>query len=71
MANKMMITGKVVKKPEHIELGKYNITVQTSGGREITVMVDSEGIDERILSQKVRGILNDMKREGDMRGGML
>ena len=48
MANKMMITGKVVKKPEHIELGKYNITVQTSGGREITVMVDSEGIDERI-----------------------
>ena len=25
MANKMMITGKVVKKPEHIELGKYNI----------------------------------------------
>ena len=45
MANKMMITGKVVKKPEHIELGKYNITVQTSGGREITVMVDSEGIN--------------------------
>jgi len=48
MANKMMITGKVVKKPEHIELGKYNITVQTAGGREITVMVDSEGINERI-----------------------
>lgn len=48
MANKMMITGKVVKKPEHIELGKYNITVQTAGGREITIMVDREGINERI-----------------------
>jgi len=45
---KMMITGEVIKKPEHIELGKYNVTVRTKGGKELTVMIDSEGIDERL-----------------------
>ena len=33
------------------------------------VVQKGEGIDERVLAQKVRGVLNDMKREGDMRGG--
>jgi len=45
---KMMITGEVIKKPKHIELGKYNVTVRTKGGKELTVMIDSEGIDERL-----------------------
>lgn len=44
----MMITGEVIKKPEHIELGKYNVTVMTKGGKELVVMIDSEGIDERL-----------------------
>lgn len=48
MDKKMMITGEVIKKPEHIELGKYNVTVRTKGGKELTVMIDSEGIDERL-----------------------
>ena len=48
MDKKMMITGKVIKKPEHIELGKYNVTVRTKGGKELTVMIDSDGIDERL-----------------------
>lgn len=48
MNNKMMITGEVIKKPEHIELGKYNVTVRTKGGKELIVMIDSEGIDERL-----------------------
>lgn len=48
MNNKMMITGEVIKKPEHIELGKYNVTVRTKGGKELTVMIDSEGIDEKL-----------------------
>lgn len=48
MNNKMMITGEVIKKPEHIKLGKYNVTVMTKGGKELTVMIDSEGIDERL-----------------------
>lgn len=48
MNNKMMITGEVIKKPEHIELGKYNVTVMTKGGKELVVMIDSEGIDERL-----------------------
>lgn len=48
MNRKMMITGEVIKKPEHIELGKYNVTVRTKGGKELTVMIDSEGIDERL-----------------------
>ena len=48
MDKKMMITGEVIKKPEHIELGKYNVTVRTKGGKELTVMIDSEGIDKRL-----------------------
>ena len=48
MEKKMMITGEVIKKPEHIELGKYNVNVRTKGGKELTVMIDSEGIDERL-----------------------
>ena len=48
MEKKMMITGEVIKKPEHIELGKYNVTVRTKGGKELTVMIDSDGIDERL-----------------------
>ncbi len=48
MEKKMMITGEVIKKPEHIELGKYNVTVMTKGGKELTVQIDSEGIDERL-----------------------
>ena len=48
MVKKMMITGEVIKKPEHIELGKYNVTVMTPGGKELTVQIDSEGIDERL-----------------------
>ena len=48
MNNKMMITGEVIKKPEHIELGKYNVTVRTKGGKELVIQIDSEGIDERL-----------------------
>ena len=48
MEKKMMITGKVIKKPEHIELGKYNVTVRTKGGKELVIQIDSEGIDERL-----------------------
>jgi len=45
---KMMITGEVIKKPEHIELGKYNVTVRTKDGKELVVQIDSDGIDERL-----------------------
>lgn len=48
MEKKMMITGEVIKKPEHIELEKYNVTVRTKGGKELIVQIDSEGIDERL-----------------------
>lgn len=48
MNGKMMITGEVIKKPEHIELGKYNVTVRTRGGKELVIQIDSEGIDERL-----------------------
>ena len=48
MEKKMMITGDLVKKPEHIEHGKYNVTVRAKGGKELTVQIDSEGIDERL-----------------------
>lgn len=48
MDKKMMITGEAIKKPEHIELGKYNVTVRTKDGKELVVQIDSEGIDERL-----------------------
>ena len=48
MNRKMMITGEVIMKPEHIELGKYNVIVRTKGGKELVVQIDSEGIDERL-----------------------
>lgn len=48
MNRKMMITGEVIKKPEHIELGKYNVTVRTKDGKELVVQIDSDGIDERL-----------------------
>ena len=48
MEKKMMITGDVIKKPENIELGKYNVTVRTKGGKELIVQIDSDGIDERL-----------------------
>lgn len=48
MNRKMMITGEVIKKPEHIELGKHNVTVRTKSGKELVVQIDSEGIDERL-----------------------
>lgn len=51
--------------------GGGNSTNMTFSNGAIQIVVQKgEGIDERILAQKVRGILNDMKREGDMRGGM-
>lgn len=47
-------------------------TNMTFGNGAIQIIVQKgEGIDEHILAQKVKGILNDMKREGDMRGGTL
>lgn len=48
MNRKMMVTGEVIKKPEHIELGKYNVTVRTKDGKELVVQIDSDGIDERL-----------------------
>lgn len=52
--------------------GGGNSTNMTFSNGAIQIVVQKgEGIDERILAQRVRGILNDMKREGDMRGGML
>lgn len=35
------------------------------------IVQKGEGIDEGVLAQKVRNVLKDMKREGDMRGGTL
>lgn len=50
--------------------GGGNSTNMTFNNGAIQIVVQKgEGIDERILAQKVRNILNDMKREGDMRGG--
>lgn len=56
MEKKMMITGEVIKKPEHIELGKYNVTVRTKGGKELigmTAAFSAFMVDEVILADKV------------------
>lgn len=50
--------------------GGGNSTNMTFNNGAIQIVVQKgEGIDERVLAQKVRGVLNDMRREGDMRGG--
>lgn len=49
--------------------GGISTNMTFNNGAIQIVVQKGEGIDERILAQKVRGVLNDMKREGDMRGG--
>ena len=39
MEKKMMITGEVIKKPEHIELGKVNGAYQLDAAVELTEML--------------------------------
>lgn len=52
--------------------GGGNSTNMTFNNGAIQIVVQKgEGIDERVLAQKVRVVLNDMKREGDMRGGTI
>lgn len=52
--------------------GGGSSTNMTFNNGAIQIVVQKgEGINEHILAQKVRGILNDMKREGDMRGGTI
>lgn len=52
--------------------GGGNSTNMTFNNGAIQIVVQKgEGIDERVLAQKVRGVLNDMRREGDMRGGTI
>lgn len=49
-----------------------NSTNMTFNNGAIQVIVNKgEDIDENRLAQKIRGVLNDMKREGNMRGGMV
>ena len=51
--------------------GGGSSTNMTFNNGAIQIVVQKgENINERVLAQKVRGVLNDMKREGDMRGGM-
>lgn len=52
--------------------GGGNSTSMTFNNGAIQIVVQKgDGINERVLAQKVRNVLNDMKREGNMRGGML
>lgn len=63
MANKMMITGKVTKTPEHIELNRFWVTVETAGGKEIVVIVDGAGLDGRLSVGTVVSFLAVMDGE--------
>ena len=49
--------------------GRVSTNMTFNSGAIQIVVQKGEGIDERVLAQKVRGVLNDMKREGNMRGG--
>lgn len=47
-------------------------TSMTFNNGAIQIVVQKgDNIDERVLAQKVKGVINDMRREGDMRGGMV
>lgn len=52
--------------------GGGSTTNMTFGNGAIQIIVQNgSGIDERILAQKIKGVLNDLRREGDMRGGTI
>lgn len=52
--------------------GGGNSTNMTFGNGAIQIIVQGgEGIDENVLARKVKEVLNDMKREGNIRGGAL
>lgn len=51
--------------------GGSSTNMSFSNGAIQIIVQKGEGIDERVLAQKVKGVLNDMRREGDMRGGMV
>ena len=52
--------------------GGGSTTNMTFGNGAIQIIVQNgNGIDERILAQKIKGVLNDLRREGDMRGGTI
>ena len=44
MEKKMMITDDVIKKPERIELGKYNVTVRTKEARSLLFRSTARGL---------------------------
>lgn len=46
-----------------------NITF--SNGAIQIIVHKGDGIDERVLAEKVRDVINDIKRDGDMRGGTI
>lgn len=50
--------------------GGGSTTNMNFGNGAIQIIVNKgEGIDEQLLAQKVRSVINDIRREGDMRGG--
>lgn len=49
--------------------GTTSTNMNFNNGAIQIVVQKGEGIDERILAQRIKEVLNDMKREGDMRGG--
>lgn len=51
--------------------GSSSTNMTFNDGAIQIVVQNGEGIDEHVLAQKIKTILNDMKREGDMRGGMV
>lgn len=52
--------------------GGGSTTNMNFGNGAIQIIVNKgEGIDEQLLAQKVRSVVNDLRREGDMRGGTI
>ena len=51
--------------------GSSSTNMTFNNGAIQIVVQKGEGINEGVLAQRIREVLNDMRREGDMRGGMV
>lgn len=71
MGNPLLAASSDMPLPDRTTESRNSTNMTFSNGAIQIVVQKGEGIDEGILAQKVKTILNDMKREGNMRGGTL
>lgn len=71
VSNPMMDMDKAAPAMPAASSAGATTSMNFNNGAIQIIVQKGEDIDENLLAQKVRGVINDMRREGDMRGGMI